>query len=279
MNKISFSPIVILFTLCILVGCARSTDTNTSTSTSKGASTSTSTGMPIQKPISTGSQSLPNPTKVSTDGTKIPTQQEKIFWLRTLWESKSQVIDAFYIPENKKLIEEWVWNKENWATSSRWDIIEFLYYCEKVKSLNKDKKQNLQTFSEIDLIDIKTLIATNKKLEEFAQKNSPLSQKWFLYVNTSYSTELIRQFYVSNPNILKEDPSPYAVNEIYAFLNNEISDTKFLEIANKVIAYNHQWSKLYTWMYKDYYLSQNQFDCRKILQVYGRDEENFQKDE
>ena len=79
MNKISFSPIVILFTLCILVGCARSTDTNTSTSTSKGASTSTSTGMPIQKPISTGSQSLPNPTKVSTDGTKIPTQQEKIF--------------------------------------------------------------------------------------------------------------------------------------------------------------------------------------------------------
>lgn len=280
MNKISFSPIVILFTLCILVGCARSTDTNTSTSTSKGASTSTSMGMPIQKPISTGSQSLPNPTKVATDGTKIPTQQEKIFWLRTLWESKSQVIDSFYDPKNKKLIDAWINDKNNRSQSARGDILEFLSYCEELNLIKGDKKKNINIFTRYDLQNLENYIAINTGIILYAQSNKNLSQSATSYWTPWITTNVVRQFFKENSGkklLLIDDAAPYALayNEIYAFLKWEIPVWEFWKSMDDVMSLNHDSSKLYSWLYKEYYLWNLSIKCSDILNKYRKQDKSL----
>lgn len=195
--------------------------------------------------------------------------------LAELWDSTSKVIEEFYDPRNKEMIDAWVKNTDNWATSSRWDIIEFLAYCERIKSLGNSKENNLKVFEEIDLIDIKELIKSNSELQAYAKNNQNLLKKGYTYSWTSYSTELIRSFYAQNPTILAADPSPYAVNEIYWFLKWEVTDANFYTIMDKVIAFNHQWSKLYTWFYKEYYMTTGKVVCSDILRKYGKGNENF----
>ncbi|MBX9809644.1 hypothetical protein K2X92_04630 [Candidatus Gracilibacteria bacterium] len=218
--------------------------------------------------LSDMSNKLPNP---SASGGNSP----GIKPLSQLGDSTTKVIDEFYDPSNKEMIDAWVSNTENWATSSRGDIIEFLSYCERIKLLDKSKEKNLKVFEDIDLIDIKELIKSNTELQVYAKNNQNLSKKGYAYSGTSYSTELIRSFYAKNPSILSADPSPYAVNEIYGFLKGEISDSDFYVIMDKVIAFNHQGSKLYSGFYKEYYMTTGKIVCSDILRKYGKGEEKF----
>ena len=69
----------------------------------------------------------------------------------------------------------------------------------------------------------------------------------------NFSTAVIAAFYKQNPEILKADPSPYAVNLIYSFVNGKTSDADFTQGIDEVIAMNHQGSKLYSGLYKEAY--------------------------
>ena len=204
------------------------------------------------------------------------------FILKQLWASKDEVANAFYLPENKIIIINWLKDSNNRAQSSRGDILEFLSYCEELNISDHNKAKNLtEIFWKYDRQNLEDFMRTDKALIWFAQNNKVLSKEGILYSQPWYSTVLIRKFYLQNTKELQQDQAHYAFayNDIFAFLKGELSLIEFQNAMDWIIALNHQSSKLYSGLYKEYYSKSEVVNCRDILKNYGREEQKFTQDE
>lgn len=135
--------------------------------------------------------------------------------LEILWDTHKEVINSFYSNDKNKKeeINNWLSDKKNERTTEKWDIIEFLDYCEKLSNINNKNELIEFITKKWDRADINKLISSkdfityNKSFELI--KKSNYIYKWIDYW-------IIWQ-YILDKEIKKNDLALYSISSILSY--------------------------------------------------------------
>lgn len=179
-----------------------------------------------------------------TNSWVVEEKNKKINKLEDLWNSSKEIVDSFYSKDTKKQeeIKEWLENPKNERTSEKWDIIEFLDYCETVTKL-KTKNSIIRFITKNwDRKDFNKII-NNEKFKIFYNENKNIKTSalysWFKYKDFNYN--ILYKFIINN-DYKKTNIALFSVASILAFLNNNIN---YKELKANLLADKKNYNYLY----------------------------------
>lgn len=192
----------------------------------------------------------------------VSTKWNEMTWdsLNKIWNSTQEILNDFYSDdkEKKEEIEKWLSNPKNIKTSEKWDVLEFLDFCESFSKF-KTKEQiidYIMSFEKeiwydkiVDSSSFKNYVSWKKDY-----KKTNLDYKWYDY-------SLIHN-YIVDKDVKSVNMALFSTSSIVSYYiwlidyNTVISDLKI------------DWKKTYNHFFIDYITNnfEKEFSCKNFIQ-------------